>query len=307
MSIKYNIQSLPDTKQNFDSNTMMYIEGAFLSPKGFTIAYANRGDLTVWQQALKDGNLTPLHNLLEKEDNNTEETYNESILGFTYLSDQGEYKNKLNYNLDLEKHKALDAISGADLDIWYYDYNRNFYCTTDDNKTTIRGFSSERIALDKLSLATTQAPALTIIDVELKDSDELNKRGVVENFGISPTAIDRLYASIDILYIDASTINFTAKYKGEDLNDIEASGVTVIDNVNGELPFSYFNYLGGVYRMTFNTPTNPITGGSIKIISDIYLACVNYVNTSETYVTVNYDFENGDNYDFEDGTNFDFN
>lgn len=307
MSLRKQNTILPDTRRNFEQNNLVYISGAFLFVKGFKINYSDVTDLTIWQAALKNKNIVPLHYLLQKENNDVETVYTTSEQDFTYKSKPAKYRHKLNYNFDLTKHIELYGLVGSDYDVVYYDANRNFYFTTTDNKTTVKGFTSNRVEIEPLALATESNPSFTIVDVELNNVNELNLNGVIVQIPFNPRAIDRLFASITILYIDDDTINFTATYGGVDINDIEKNGVSVNDRLNGSLSFDQFNYLSGVYRLT--NFSKSATSGTLTIISDLYIACINYTNViGEAPEVVNYDFEDtAGNFTFENGTNYDFN
>lgn len=306
MSIRKDISTLPDTKRTFnDTNNFSLIKTVFLVNDDFSIPIASIDDYSLWSAQLSSANLTPVHKVLEFNPENEEQQFNESTQDFSYSIRNGRYRQKAKISTTLAKHKSLTSASGANMRVVYADRNGNVYLTSEDGVNAI-GFTTNRVEVGKFLFSTDQEPAFTILDIELRDSDELNVNGVIEAVTFDIETVDRLFPDITIDYIDDDTLNFTVSYNGVDVNTIGASDITITDSVNGALTFSLFSYLGGVYQLSGFS--SDLTTGTISILSNLYLACENYFNVQVVTPSVtNYDFESGTNYDFEDGTNYDFN
>ena len=277
MSIARNISSLPDTKRTFGvaGNTLAQIRGIFLAKKTFTFSSVDDfKDIDSWHTALENEDITPVHYVKEFDVLDDETIIGESQQDFSYKLRSGKYRHKLSYDFSLDLHQVLETISESDLYVFYWDKNLNIYGTSDDG-TTVRGFKTNRIILEKILFQVGSNPGFSVLDIELRDSDEINENGVVEKVEWYPSDVDRLFITIDIQYLDSQTLNFTASYMGTPIGSgIEASNVTITDNVNGDILFSLFDINGGVYKLSGFS--NNITNGLLQILAPLYLGCSKY-------------------------------
>lgn len=308
MSIITNISSLPDTKQTFEpfQNTYSQICGIFVTEKDYEFSSVEDfQDIDKWYEALKDGDIIPLHYAKTFSPANEEQQYKESQQDFSFGLRPGRIKNKLGYVWTIDVHTTVDTLSGTDKYVFYWDKNKNIYGTS-DNGVSVRGFSTNRITLEKPSFANGVEPAFSPLEIELKDSREYSSRGVVKEMAWEPSKVDRLFANITIDYTDEDNLNFTAKYLGTPITDITSSDISIIDNYLGEpSSFTLSNIGGGAYQTTNFTPIPfKLKNGLLKIVSDLYIACVPYKITITVIVINNYVFEDGNNFVLEDGNNF---
>jgi len=301
MSIIKQISSLPDTKIGFvNGNNYSYLSSIYLTSTDFTLT--DPTDYDEYIAALENGDLTPIHDILEIEDLSQETEFHESLQNFTYITKKGNYRHKFKVSYNIDKHINLENISGASLNVIYVDCNRNLYLTNKGG--SYRGFKTNRIAIDNFLFAGTDMPYFTGIDIELKDESEINKHGIVKAASWNPDNVDRLSVTIDVQFIDSDNLNFKLTRLGEEIEGLPGTSISVHDNVNGELTFAFFDNASGVYRT--NTYSSQLTSGSIQILSDLYLGCINYVNTITVDITQNYVFENNDNFVFENDDNYIF-
>lgn len=308
MPIIKTISNLPDTKQGFSDNSprLVLISGVFITKKTFTIPISDITDINVFYDAIENDDITPLHFIKEFRPNDEELVTKESIQDYSYKLRSGRYKHKLVYVLTLEKHQFIELLSDTDLNIIYYDRGKNIIMTSDDG-VNARGFTTNRLILEKLLFPESTTPAFSILDIELNDSTELTSRGIIKNVTWQPSDVDRLFMAINIEYVDADTLNFSASYLGVDIDNIEPTDVTITDNYYGELSFNLFNYLGGVYSLSGFS--SELISGRLEIKSTLYLGCARYTYTiTVTPIVNNYDFDGlGEDYEFEDGVNYQFN
>lgn len=314
MSVVNNIATLPDTRRNFspEMNDYAYFTGLYVHNKDVSFAsVAAFQDIDEYLSLLESGDLIPLHNIKSTEYLDEETQYKESLQNYPYKARPGKYRRKHNFIWQIDRHQLVEQMSGSDKYVIYIDRNRNIYGTSDDG-VTVRGFSTDAIVLEKLIMATESDPAFSPLFIALKDSDELNVRGVIKQVDWQPTDVNRLFMSIAIEFLDADTLNFSATYNGAAVESIGSSDVTVSDDTNGIMNFSLFNYLGGVYQLSGFTAVDPtkidsLTGGKLEILSSLYLGCVLYRVTIEVVIPANnFVFEDGENFVFEDGENFIF-
>jgi hypothetical protein len=282
MSIRKHISTLPDMKRTYASNLNEFamIRGIFITNKDFSIPVDDFTDLETWRQGLEDGNIVPVYYIQEFEDRSEETIYGESLQDNTYYNRAGKYRHLFKFDFSDERHQTLEALSGTDLYVYYWDINWHIYgCREGDN---VRGFKTNRIILEKQVWASGNNPMLSPLDIEWKDSNDWNQNGYVEKVTWNPNNIDRLFLSIEIVSISSVWLNFTAKYNGQFINDIEASGITLTDDINGELTFSFFNYAAGIYQLS--DFSDNLTYGVLQVVSNIYLGCASY--RVESYVPV---------------------
>lgn len=309
MSINKPILNLPDTKTNFSSenNALTYLSGIFVLKKGVVFpSIESFQDIDYFYSLLESGDLTPLHYIKEVEYLDEETILLESTQDFTTKLRPGKYRQKFKFTWQIERHQLVEQISGSDLPVIYIDRSRNIYGTSDDG-VTVRGFTTNRLILDKLLFGTDSTPAFSVLDIELRDSDELNKRGVIKQVDWNPVDINRLFMSINIEYLDSDTLNFSASYNGVTIakDKILQSDITISDNSNGNLNAGFYGYGDGVFQLKdFNLP---LTSGIMEILSNLYMGCINYlVRVIAVPSFTNYDFEDAANFEFEDSLNFDF-
>lgn len=294
MSIIKNITTLPDTRRTFESslNNLGIIRGIFISKKTFSLTTSNFTNFDTWMQALENGNIIPAYYIQEYEDKSEETQYQESQQNFSYLLRRGRYRHVFKFDITNDRHNTLDALSGSDLYVFYWDINYNIYGY--EYGGYVRGFKTNRIILEKQILAKSNTPSLSPIDIEWQNAEELN---YIRKVTWNPADIDRLFITIKVEYIDNDNLNFSAKYLSETIDDIEQSGVSVIDDINGNLTFTQYNYLGGIYRLSGFSDS--LTTGILQIISNIYLGCTSYKMIIEIIVTNYFLFENDDRLQLE--------
>lgn len=300
MSIVKQISTLPDTRISFDSNVnnMGQIKGVFVTQKDFYFSSSeDLLDFDIWFQALGDDRLIPLHGCYEVDNLSEETIYNESIQDYTYESRPGKLRYKLKYNWTIDYYQIVESLSGTDLYVIIYDTNNNIYATKDGS--TYRGFKTSHIQLEKLYLQIGQNPAFSPLDIEWYDSNEWIKYGVVKHVDWMPQEIDRIFTTINVEYADSNNLNFSARWLSNPVIDIEQSGVSLTDDVNGSLSFGLYSYSGGVYRMS--NFSGELVQGTLRILSNAYIGCATYRVIAVVIITNYLLFEDGDRLMLENG------
>lgn len=298
MSIVKNISTLPDTRRTLTSTQNNYgnIEGAFAAKKTFSFAsIEDFKNIDNWYQALSDGNIIPLHRVYEVDNRSEETVYNESIQDYTYMSRIGKIRYVLKYDWTVDYYQVVEQLSGSDLYVFFYDVNKNVYGTSDDG-VSIRGFKTSRLQLEKMPFQIGQEPSFSPLDIEFKDSNEWVRRGVVEQVTWLPSEVDRLFISIRIEYVDSSNLNFSATWLSEGVQ-VDQAGVTLTDDSNGELTFNFYDYSGGVHRLSdfyAGAISSSLTSGILNVQTDLYLGCARYIVIAQIEVTNYFLYENDD-------------
>lgn len=307
MSINKYISSLPDTKRTFDNpeNDFALYQGLFVHNEN--VSFPDEDSFIDYEDYitfLESGDLIPLHFIKEFENRSEETTYLESIQDYSYKGRDGRTRHAYKYVWSLDYHQIVEQLDGTNYYIIRIDKNWNVHGVLDElpsGETGIRGFKTNRIILEKLAEADANNPAFSVLDIEYPD--ETGTR-VSKKLNWNPEDVDRLFMSVNVEYADATTLNFSARYRGETVTGIVKNDVTLIDDINGDLQPDVVDLLGGIYRCS--NFTSPLTGGQLRIISSLYLGCAIYRITTAVSVATNFDFEDGINYEFEDAVNFDF-
>lgn len=310
MSIQKNITIYPATTRNFDvnTNTLSQIAGCFLAKKDFYFSDEDDfSDYDVWQAAMLANNIFPLHHIFEFNPQDEEMIIGTSLQDFTYKITEGKYKHKIGYIWSMDFHQIVEAYSGTDLQIFYYDRNYNIYGIKNDSNN-IYGFETNRILLDKLPFSTQTTPSFSFLDVEIKNAKDFQENGIVKKVSWFPELVDKLFTKITVEFIDVNNLNFTAVYNGNPVSDLASSDITVTDDVNGELDYTFFSYAGGVYQMGGfvkqpGSVSTELTKGCLQINSTLYLGATRYLITSYVPFTANAVWGDGENEVWGDGNN----
>jgi hypothetical protein len=300
MSTIRQISTLPDTKRlsGNENNRYNLLSGLFACSKEILFVDTDElDDSDNWYQLMDDGKLTPLHYIKEIDPLTEETIYQESVQDYSYKLRSGKNRDKYKYSWTIDKRDYVELLSGTDLYIIQYDHNNNVYAVQESGG--IRGIKTNRIQLEKLLYSDNSVPAFSVLDIEYREEPNL-----IHELDFNLRDIDRLFMNLQIEYVDSDNINFSATYRGANIDILSASDITVTDNTNGVLTFALFNYLGGVYKLS--SFSDSVTGGILQIISDLYLGCANYRYVIQVEVSNNFLFEDGENFVFEDGENFIF-
>lgn len=300
MSIGRKISTYPSTGRTFTDNTndLTHISGVFLIDDDVIIPTDDVLSFDYWFETLfKDGSIIPIHGIKTFTINDEDILTNVSLLNKTYKLGTGKYRHQLSFLCSLEFHQVLEAISGTNKSIIYYDQNRNLILMQG-----YKGLPVSSFIVKKFEFPTVGKPAMSSILIELKNSDDLSVNGTIEKVDWNPALVDRVYVTINVLYIDTDTINFEILHNGVAVETIEAVDCTVTDDAGGDMTFITFNRTEGQY--TLNNFSGDVTNGTLKILDSFYLGCTKYTYTATVAIENDFYLLDDDSFALLDDDNF---
>jgi len=304
MSIGLKIpENLPNTGQGFlsDKNFVKNISGCFIHKKDFVIPSEDQLTEDYFLNAMDNLELMPLHLIVDLEIDDDSPEYKQSKQYYTYRTQIGKYRHIISFDKSLEYQQILESYSGTDVNIIYYTDDRALILTKEG--AGFRGFRTSRVDLEKPALFTNGTEdTYTRINVELYDTEEVTKNGVVKRVEWFPLYIDKLFITIKIEYLSSNALNFTAKHLQDNITTLKNTDVTITDNATGNVTFSLFNYNGGVYRL--GGFDKNLTSGCLSINSNIHLGNKKYLLRIQIEFTNQFLFLDDDDFLFLDDDNF---
>ena len=298
MSLNKQISTYPSTGRGFsvNHNFIHSCRGAYLTKKDFTFTDEDIKDEDYFFEQFEAGNIFPLHQVQEIENQNEDIEKIESIQGFTFKGSKGLISHILRFEWDLTFHQIIETYSGTDLNIIYYDGNKHLIYTVDQDSGLNRGFKTNRLILENFNpISDGSAPVLSGLDIEWFDPDEINLYGQSTKINWMPSIIDKWFLKITITSIGVNYINFTAKYISNDVTTLTSSDVTITDDFNGLISGVVVAYSGGVYKA--NNFNKNISNGCLQINSSAYLGKQRYRAVTTITYKVGFDLMDGDGFD----------
>jgi hypothetical protein len=246
-------------------------------------------DEDYWFAGIKTGNIIPIINLKEMDDNTEPENYYINAQDSEIKISGGKYKFNFRAKYSLAYHHVLDQLSGQAFRVMFADMNKNIYACNLVG-TIHRGFDVELFNVENKKFSSGVVPAWTQIRIVLADADQFDKYGVISQMDFNPNKLTIIFVDITDISSDASTdINFTvtdSEY-GLQILGLSASQVQIIDNT-GVLTIINFQELGeGNYSATVS---DPLTFGSILIDDGTYYGNASYVISSTVAEITNITF-----------------
>ena len=219
-------------------NNFGLINAAFLAVPGFQFDTASDfADETKWLEAIRDGNLYPVQDILEFEDTTTDDIKYTTPRGFNYKMADGIRSYTLRLNVDLESHKVLRSYSSKNWSIFKADVNKNTKGTSADG-TIVKGINLAYFEVGMMKDATADAPAWTSIEVQESDVEEWDTDGVyLNNPTFLPTQLKGV-GTIVLAQVGTITTNVftvTANYVDDSKLDGANSGADTSDAISGAL------------------------------------------------------------------------
>lgn len=249
----YNIGSLDCNK----SNPFLDTVSLFLSLGHEFATFADFADEDKWKAAIKAGTITPLHGVVEIEDQSEEPRYYEAPNGVRVPRGLGKYRHTYLFNLTFEQHKALQSYRGADLDIFTLDDAGNISGFSPDG-VKVKGFDLSMFNPEKMrSAGQDNTPAWSPVVVDQLDAKQWNEKGVFVNPGWLATELLPI-VDVELSIVSASATTVVAKVAyiagiASDGSD-EAIGVAGIPEVDfiftTTVPTSMVDNGDGTYTFT---------------------------------------------------------
>lgn len=268
MSIGNQNITFSNTGRTFDfrKNNLGILTGLLLTDIDFNIPESELQDEDTMFGYFSNGDVLPLHDIHVTEPQNKTPNYTESLQDFTLKTYPGKDIFTVKYDLRIDYHQLISQFNGQNLRVILC-FNNKSYLTTQTG-SNVQGFRLSNITLEDIEIAGTN---LSPLRIELADKSERESE-VFTEAGYKIDEIDRRFINIE-----ASTtpteINFTAYFLGDEVTTIISSDVTVTDDTNGELTFS-FNPSGLGYLL--DSFSNTLTRGCLKVVSEGYLGRVRY-------------------------------
>lgn len=266
----------PNTGRGFEVNTLdlKAVDSIIITPSDSTFTETQIQDFD-YMHGLFGDEIYPLNKVMEVSPQNEEAERIDTVLHSSYQSHAGRYRFKFKYDWTLSFMSIVDSFSNQDVNIIFGYKNKKLIVTSDDDGATFRGFGTNDFQVEKPDLFINNT---TETFVELADSEEVYRRGYEIEINYRPSKLDKLFLNVTANLTDdgAGTQSMTLdiSYNNQSIDDIDASEITITDDYNGDISFSLFSYLGGIYQLSGFDKT--LSRGVVCINADIYLGRARY-------------------------------
>jgi hypothetical protein len=263
MSIGNQNITFSSTGQTFDfrKNKLGILTSVYLTPEDFNFPESDLEDEDTMFDHMVDGNIFPLHQVHVTEPQNKNQEFSESLQDFSYKTYPGKDIYSIKFDWRLDYHQLISQFNGQNLRV-IFGYNNKKFLTTATG-SNVQGFKLSNITLDDIEINGTN---LSPLRIELADKAE-RKVEVLTEAGYSIDRIDRRFTSIEVS-ATSTEMNFTMYHLGTEVTNLISTDVTVTDDANGELTFS-FNTSGLGYLLDSFSDT--LTRGCLRVVSEGYL------------------------------------
>lgn len=260
--------------------------GAFLTRPDYAFAslssFLTEAD---WLTAIAAGNIFPLQNIREQENQDMDDAVLETSTGDKVFQFEGTRGQLWKFVLPLDQHKVLkNNYSLKNWRIIELDKNGNLIATSDDS-TTVQGFKLSYFRVKKQETPSGDTAAYTPVEFQKADIKEHDVNGVYANptwiasdlFGVLPVTLTPSTVSSNIFtatvaYVSTSEIDSaTNAFKTFAIPDLVAANFKIIDQT-GALLDSATDYTvtessvtAGTY--TINATVGGLTSGSCQVIA----------------------------------------
>lgn len=245
------------------------IKNVFLVERNFSFpSFTDFKDPEFWRDTIKAGNIIPLFDNLEFEDQTEETKKPLNGQNFFYLTFDGKYRFMHHFNYAYDFANNLKIASQGDYDYIFSDRRGNLIAYSPDG-IQAKGFETDLVLFEKMVLGSSRIANWTKLFIELSDPDQLNKHAVI--YG-TPWSINRTLriVPVDVVEIVEGSIKFRVidSIFGSPVLGLSASDVVITDDI-GSITFTEFIRLpDGYYHL--NGLSSVPTFGEIEIDSSIY-------------------------------------
>lgn len=298
MSIERRNITLPDTLRTFARNSDMYklTESLFITTDNIIFTEDEFEDIDFWYSELGI-NIFPLHGINEFASKDIDSQFVTSRQDFDYKINNGKYIHEFKYDWSLDYHKLINEISGSTVKVIYRSGN---VLRAKNVSGDVTGFSISKFELEKLLFSNGDSIGNSKLMLEWLDSDELNVYGYDVEVNWNPQKLNRLVLNINLTFAE-DTITMYVRYLGQEITGIQASDITITDDINGNIEFGVFVPGSGVYQLS--SFSKVITTACMNIQSTLYIGAKRFTFTVVVAITNNFIYENGDNKIYENGDN----
>jgi hypothetical protein len=244
-------------------------------------------DIDSMIEYMAEGNIFPVHRVLEIENQDEQPQYKKSKQDFSFRTYKGKNIQLIKYDFRLDYHQLLRQFEGQKLRVIYCLNNNSLLAVK--NGLNYSGFLMSDFTVEDIDLFATN---LSPLRIELDIKDEIN---LMEHIKLDYliTEIDRRIVNIEA-NVQSTSVNLFITYLGIGISSFISSDMSISD-INGFTSFNFTNNGGGGYLL--NGLSSDLIQGCINILSEIFVGNVKYsISVAITYHVLEH-FESGD-YDF---------
>lgn len=298
MSIQKNT-SLPDTLRTLVRNSDEYKDttSLFFSDVDFSFTTDEIIDIDSWYENL-GVNIFPLHGVTSFNDESRKTAFKESEQDFEFKTVPGKYKHKFGFDWSLDYRNLIAELSGQKLNVYYI--SGRVIRGVEKEDGTIRGFETSLINIEDILFPSGGNSGTSEVLIQLNDVNELNETGYEVEVDWEPGKLDRLALNIGLTFGETS-ITLLLKHLNNNITGVEASDITITDDINGDIGFTTFVPGDGVYQLSGFSDT--ITTACIYIQSTIYIGAKRFSYVYRVIVINNMLFADGNNVVLANGEN----
>lgn len=251
------------------SSNLSGIKAIFFLNRSFSFSsISDFQDVDIWIQAIKDGDIIPLFDAKDFQDNSDPDPIEANGQNYLYVKYKGKYKfiHVFDYTYDFAKN--LKPLNQSDFDYIFLTKTNQIVAYSPDG-VSVQGFETDSIIIEKMQIGTAQAPNAFKINVELTDPDQLDLNAEIFSPEWSPSRNLRL-VEVQFSEIELTSLKFKISDAtfGKPIVHLRAPNF-IIDDSGGIITFSEFLNLGeGYYYL--NGFSSPPGSGEIVIDSKIY-------------------------------------
>ena len=299
MSVNSRNINIPDTLRTLELNTNAFkiVNSLFITPKTFVWTTEQWVDADFWYDNLGI-NIFPLHGVSDFKEEGTKNTITESGQGFSYKAYIGQYKHRFNFDWSLDYHNLLGELSGQEINIVYC--SGRVLRGTLNSDGDIKGFNVSLFDLEPIMFDTGSGNGNSEAFIELLNSRELNESGYEAEVDWEPRKLDRLALNISLSFGEDS-ITMLIKHLSKTIIGIQASDITITDDINGDITFSTYIPGDGVYKLSGFS--NTITTACMYIQSTIYIGAKRFTYNYRVVIIRNITLSDGNNMVLSNGEN----
>jgi hypothetical protein len=202
-------------------------------PLTFTMTAVNAATGANWQAEILKALATRAYlfpTAYDFENLSEEATRATSNLGKEITVRQGQYRFRNLFRENLEMHKAMYSHLGAGGGILPIDINKKLIYTSDDGGETLKPFTLDQFAPEKIQLGDGQTPSLSPIYWSLANNEELDVNGFQIQFTSQLLSIRALVDALLTVVGTPTASTFTLSVKSK-LDNVGITGLLQADFV----------------------------------------------------------------------------
>lgn len=238
------------------------IKAAFLTVPGFAFpTAADFADDDYWKTEIAAGNIIPIQDVKEQENQDFEDPIIETTSGEKIDTFEGQRGSRYKCLFPLDQHKYARLLSGGNFGLIKGDRNNNLRASYLDDGVQIGGFSLSFFKVWKQLDPDAENPPYTYIDFQEEDPDEWDKSGVY----LAPTwRIGRLdgVLQVDLVAGAIAAGVFVIEVNYLNNSDLNSDGTDVEKAISGLLVdnLRVFDQAGALLTPTTDYTVTPVTG-----------------------------------------------